>query len=437
MKKSIQAIFILCILFRSFHSFALSEEIMDHNIIFFGDSLVDTGNYPESSNVHHPTLKNFNLYVPVSNPVSSEDSGLSKHFLEESLGDLSSRGKIDGQSKTLYSANWPLYFTHQVSSHPLIPSYRLQEDNIDPHNINYAWAGAVTGDPSGVAERDGACYHTNGTSFSGKCDAHTILDNKNLYISHTKSDPNFDKNTNYLYNDLQVPDLGKQVSLYLNDHSVALRDNTEFFIGIGNNDIGNFLKKNILGIAIHSTASFQNIIDQNIPLFVNNIKTAVQRIEDAYKGTSNRDFKICIPTLMHLSNLHIGYSYTHPSIFGLRVWIPIISDRIKAAIDNSADTYNHNLETVFANDPHVQIIHTGDFLNTLAKSAEYKDSIEHGRVCINDSSYTAPDTTHTKNCHYVNNGRDVTYYNWNKSHLTSPVNKSLAQYVAKALNIKQ
>ena len=46
------------------------------NVVVFGDSLSDIGNMPESYDVYDSDMKNalaLNLYVPISNPVISQD----------------------------------------------------------------------------------------------------------------------------------------------------------------------------------------------------------------------------------------------------------------------------------------------------------------------------------------------------------------------------
>lgn len=405
---------------------------VDRHLIFLGDSLSDTGNYPEPANVSHPVLKNFNLYVPVSNPVSAQNSGISQTFLKNSLGDLVQQGKINSEEKTLYSVNWPLYLTYRSSVYPLITWFHMQTQHLSADNINYAWASAQTGDPSGKTEANGACYHDDGSIFPGECDEISVLKNRNIYVKHTANNPNFDQNTKYLYDDLQIPDLGKQISFYLDDTSEPLQDNTVFFIYIGNNDIGHFLKKNIIKIVVYPVALFQNIIDSHVSLFARNVKVAVHRIESAYQKAPNKHYKVKVLTLMHLSNLAEGYSYTHPSIFGKPVWIPLISYRIQAAINNSVDSYNQDLKNNFADDSHVQVIDSGAFLNQLASSSKFKDAVDKGKACVNDSAYVQPNTEGTNNCHYTHDGQSAVYFSWNNAHLTSPVNLDLAKEVAKS-----
>lgn len=71
-------------------------QIQEHYIIF-GDSLSDTGNFPVPATIDSPSIDNFNLYVPITNPVPRDMYGKNhipnNEFLKRSL---SLGGSING-----------------------------------------------------------------------------------------------------------------------------------------------------------------------------------------------------------------------------------------------------------------------------------------------------------------------------------------------------
>ena len=109
--------YLFIILFLSFGlAFSMdnhTSSITKKHYIIFGDSLSDIGNYPEPKNVNHPTLENYNLYVPITNPVAESFYGSegtpSKQYLEYAIG---TQGSINQKKRNAYSINWVLYFLY-------------------------------------------------------------------------------------------------------------------------------------------------------------------------------------------------------------------------------------------------------------------------------------------------------------------------------------
>ena len=401
------------------------------HIIIFGDSLSDTGNYPEPANISSPQLKNFNLYVPITNPVEITKASF-KTFLLDSLGPIDQLGKINNLPKTLYSVNWPLYVTYQLSTHPLNSWYRYYTHaNADITNINYAWASALAGNNKGDREPEGACYHDDGSLFPDVCTADTLWQHRQQYLEHTIVDPNFDKKHHYAYQDIQVPDLGKQVSFYLDDDKVRLKDKTALFIYIGANDIGNLLKTNLIRAITEPTLLFKKmVIEKQVPHIVIHLQQAVSRIETAYKNKApNAQFKIYLLTMPHFSDLYEGYAYTHPVIFGKPTWVPVISLRIRNAIDNAVDVYNQALKALAAQDADVNVIDADHTIATLAALPQYHQSVVNGTACVDQSGYTDPAAPLT-NCYYKNQS-EASFFSWNNAHYTASINQQLANTIVK------
>jgi|GEM_PF-3218144 len=411
-----------------FYTIAINKSSPNEHVIMFGDSIVDTGNYPEPANVHSPGLSNFNLYVPITNPVNVSDEAF-KAFLLASLSPAYQQGKIDDEAKAKHSANWPLYLTYKLNAQPLITWYAHEEKDSPVININYAWASAVAGNPRGTSEPTGECFHDDGSPFPGNCNTDTLISNKQLYLAHTSENPNYDK-----YTDIQIPDLGKQISSYLDDKSVSLKTNTTFFIYIGANDIGNFLKANLIKAVLEPSSMFKKTVEQQMPIIANHVNEAIQRLELAYTNVGKSKFQIYLLTLPNFNDLHEGYTYTHPSIFGKPTWLPGISPRIENAMTNAQISYNQNLEAVAAKYHNVFVINMGDYLDKLAASSVYKDSVKNGTVCIEGPAYTTPQANGTNNCKYENKQeRTVIYFSWNNAHFSSPVNQQIASYIYKEL----
>lgn len=384
--------------------------------IFFGDSLTDTGNYPEPTNITSPALKNFNLYVPVSNPVPSDLYGKngvpSLEFLQKSLPPHT---MIDNHTKPLYSINWPLYFIYNQHQTHLTTWYQhTQYPSVSADSINYAFVSAL----ARGSEGDNQCYHNDGTYFVGTCDAQSIIKQRQVYQQHTKDNPSFDKNSDYSYRDLQIPNLGKQVSFYLEDKDIRTKDNTSFYIYIGSNDIGNYAKNNILKIILTPSRFLRRSLDQQSQLMAQSVQNAIQRIEQAYANKAIASYRIIVLTLPKLSNLHISYAYKR---------IPLIGRKLMGTLDYFVQSYNMALTKTFQNDAHVTVVQNGAQLDRLATDTKYQAAIKNGKVCINDPSgaYVMPSSMNA-NCDYS----DGTYFSWNNSHLVTQVNQIQAQFLS-------
>ncbi|WP_108652828.1 SGNH/GDSL hydrolase family protein [Dongshaea marina] len=317
------------------------------NYVIFGDSLSDTDNYPEPSDVSKPKLDNFNLYVPISNPVPSEKYGTSdqqgylfptQDFLQQSIGE---QGEIKGQQKQLYSINWPLYFifNKEIASGqaPALTSwYQLQKNPPGQvQSINYAWGSALA---EGEA---GKCYHDNGSDYPGSCTSSSIMQQRALYQEHTQ-DGSYDQQHGYKFDDLEIPNLATQVSLYQEDSKRfglnKADQKSTYIIYIGGNDIAKYLKSklSVSGISMFLTPQFDKKVPQKIKDQVDNelvkplvasVQTQVQRLI----SSAGKDDKIVLMTLPSLSNLHEGYTYWH---------VPVVGGNINRILDYAVQSYN-------------------------------------------------------------------------------------------------
>jgi hypothetical protein len=392
---------------------------------FFGDSYTDTGNFPEASNVSDPVFKNFTLYVPISNPVLLSPKDPMLPFLIKSIGQLSDLGQIDHQVRSNYSINWPLYLIYAFTkTTPLTTWYHFVTDpTIETDNMNYAWVSAMAGNPNGDSEMLGACFYVNFKPYLSDCNLNTVLNHRKEYQMETAQDPTFDKDHDYTYLSLQIPDLNKQVTFFLNDFQNRLPNGNAIFIYMGANDIGYFVKSHLIKIAFYNQSYFMSKDSApQMQIVASYVTQAVNRIKAAY-GV-NKDYHIYILSLPHLSNIHQAYAYKQ---------IPWIGSKLVQTLDNIVDQYNADLERLFQNDNQVSFIDSGSHMNAWANDLTFKGGITSGKACAEDPNYLTPSAAKTNNCHYTQNGMAQTYFGWNNSHFTAPVNKLLAKAVLQGM----
>jgi phospholipase/lecithinase/hemolysin len=400
-----------------------------HRFVFFGDSLSDTGNYPEPANISAPTFKNVNLYVPITNPVPANSYGKgfipTRKFLNQSIGP---QGKINNEEKVLYSINWPLYLIYNSDNHHNQQYLSTWQDHYQhplklANSINYAWASALARGDAG----DNQCYHENGKYFKGKCTAKSIMTQRAIYLKNTANNAHYDKDTKYAYTMLAIPNLGKQVSLYLSDHTVSIKNNTIFFIYIGANDIGNYLKSNIGKMSLLPFNMLKSKIDAQMQLIASSVKQTIERLNHAYTH-KHLTYKIYVLTLPKLSNLYAAQRY---------IRTPIIGKRLLKSTDYSVATYNHYLKAKLQDMENVVVLDTGHKIDQLALSHTYKNSSQNGTMCIKDKSndYLNPSLKSNENCTY--NNSQESYFSWNNAHFVSRVNKSLAKYLGEFIHQKK
>ncbi|MDA7742399.1 SGNH/GDSL hydrolase family protein [Francisellaceae bacterium] len=399
---------------------ALKPKIDVRRYVVFGDSLSDTGNYPEPTNVEAPRFSNFNLYIPVSNPVPENLYGKngfpSKEFLQRSV---KYQGKINGQPKSYYSMNWPLYFTYGKQNHQLVSWYAHTKDsNSTVHSINYAWASAVSGKESSDGKtQTGLCFHDDGSEI-GVCSKTSILKGRAAYALHTQ-DLHYDQEHGYDYQDMVIPDVGKQVELYIEDTRPLIRKNTSFIIYIGANDISRYLRAHIVRVMFGAYHSDVKSMTKGI---VSNVEQAVQKLKAAYPS-SNQGNHIYILTLPNFDYLHVIHDFS-------------LVPNAAAALTYAVQQYNAELGIAFKDNPDVSVIDSGTFIDALAHKSIYAASAKSGSTCIGSDddlreAYVTPlAVISNTNCGYVNkNGEEVSYFGWNNAHFTSSVNKDIADFL--------
>ena len=214
------------------------------NIIVFGDSLSDIGNFPESSRIYWDESKPKSLpnaipqyYVPFANPVDTTTKN-TENFPWPSLKNkyLAPQTMIKGEKRAYRSISWTEFFLslakykNETAADTISPSYLLATGHIPSESsFNYAWGFATS-----LRDCVNPYYHYK------KCDEKSILTARENYIK----DPSVDN-----YKKIEIPGLATQIELFLNDLAnkrISVEQNTVYTIWIGGNDLivaGNALQQ--------------------------------------------------------------------------------------------------------------------------------------------------------------------------------------------------
>lgn len=218
--------------------FSISVEAHISNMIVFGDSLSDGGNFPESDvaflNEKAPeTLLNSvaQFYVPFSNPVDTKQAN-PESFPWPTLNDhyLSKQAAIKNHpSKRKYrSISWPQFFLSLakykkvITSDLISPSDLLNSRNLPPTiSYNYAWGYATSGTH---------CVNPHYVKINS-CDAKSIM----------RAKKNYDENPSAAnYKKIQIPGVMQQVALFIHDQhlkKIKVDQETLYTFWVGGNDL--------------------------------------------------------------------------------------------------------------------------------------------------------------------------------------------------------
>lgn len=239
------------------------------NVIFFGDSLTDIGNFPPSimySGDHSQSGIFTNLYVPISNPVLPIDGtavndkilpGLKYIHAFPPLSDgtdfrmtLPPQPQIYdhgiGHQRRYYALSWAEYFTYNgikagllqagTDLRPWVLQFKRQRDNASAtlsDSVNYAWASALSNNICSDFNYDAQACDTPQMNMAA------YLNQQQLnYRQHQHTD---DADANISLRDkLVIPGTPKQIELFQADlaqHRINVDHNTVYIIWTGANDI--------------------------------------------------------------------------------------------------------------------------------------------------------------------------------------------------------
>lgn len=240
MLLQLRALVIIFLFFSSINSFG--------NLIVFGDSLSDGGNFPESkfpriNMAQKNSLANntAEFYVPISNPVDTSfgHGSNKKYWPSQNSLYLSSQSPIfpEKAERKYRSISWPQFFLSIAKQNKLmrsdiiVPSILLNQRIIQSNfSYNYSWAYATS---------DLGC--TNPLyQKTAHCDMTHIDQAKTAYLK-TFSQSDFQK--------IIVPGVNTQVKFFIHDmqhQEVIVNQRTIYVFYIGGNDLiiaGNALEK--------------------------------------------------------------------------------------------------------------------------------------------------------------------------------------------------
>jgi len=224
--------FLTCLLFYSASSFSQFS-----NMIVFGDSLSDGGNFPESQKIWRhdnegKTLDNSvpQLYVPFSNPIDTASPAFSFTWPPLNNAMLEKQAPIENNSnpRKYRSISWPQFFlnmaeiSHLVKSSIISPSNLLNTRKIPANfSFNYAWGYAMS-------TQNCVNPYYQPTKL---CDAKSIYQARKNY----EENPNVQN-----YKLLEIPGLFEQMKLFVNDvraNKVSVDKNTIYVFRTAGNDL--------------------------------------------------------------------------------------------------------------------------------------------------------------------------------------------------------
>lgn len=236
---------LLCLVLLPSMVLAAPKSFTYSRIVFFGDSLSDIGNMPESPNLVEATYKQIalNLFVPISNPIFNPKeksytvvgTSHTHQFPEHAPQPQPPLTlKKESQARGVYSLNWTQYFVQDAKEAHLLRDatvwpwfwWKTHPHHPDEMSINYAWAGAVT---------DNGCRDFMYQHPSKTCNEVSILAGQAAYRQ-----AGFNPKKQASVGVVQVPGIDRQIQLFLQDSvkSPELADaNTLYVILIGGNDL--------------------------------------------------------------------------------------------------------------------------------------------------------------------------------------------------------
>jgi phospholipase/lecithinase/hemolysin len=239
------------------------------NIMIFGDSLSDSGNFPQAPKpfIYNKALPAWHhlspmFYVPVANPVNRLPGSFAPplnvlfHTSHKYVWPNLSLDHLSAQASHRFaSLSWTeflLSFAHQdglVASPVIYPWAHLAADpnSVTHYSVDYAWATATSFD---------RCNYFKGYQKvpDHLCNRPGILAARQAYQHHPSAQ-------NYL--NLIVPGVRKQVELFIEDvksRRVKVNQNTCYIIYVGGNDLLDDYERMVSGHPAKILAGLANMV---------------------------------------------------------------------------------------------------------------------------------------------------------------------------------
>ena len=242
------------------------------NVIFFGDSLTDVGNFPESLTLEGDTSGDglfTNLYVPIANPLNPIRDRIlpglpllfpptngGNFFFSQTLPEQlqlcsTQKGCVDRRFR---SVNWTQYFMYNAvlrllvapgaNYRPWIELFRAspEEGNVR-QSVNYAFGAALSGGDCANWDQDPIDCTIPGEDLQNS--VFMTQEDYRTNQSPTDSSDNLDRRSKVI-----IPGLRKQIEMFAEDKAVGrikVNDDTLYTIYTGANDLAVAFQKFVDG----------------------------------------------------------------------------------------------------------------------------------------------------------------------------------------------
>jgi phospholipase/lecithinase/hemolysin len=381
-------------------------EAMISNVVVFGDSLSDIGNFPESETSFYPGTNKISqcVYLPARNPINLTETdhytvpGSPKIVLSypnvNAVSYLPKQARIDGAVRGGRAMNWTQYFLHEAKL-----KHVIERDDIAPWitvynkrkspaaSVNYAYYGALTTNDC----------HDQDYGHQSDCDLISIYKTQQTYRDGPQDVIGM--------NTVQVPGLQKQVTLFKNDleqKKITVDTNTAVLVMIGGNDIAVASEK----IQSLQPANMRDAMTALTGGIADNVAVALEQI-------------IQTPNIRHIYLMNIYNLGLSPKVYNNLMISRLASELTKV--------YNHQLlkriDTLRKQHPSISfnLYDTHAQFEAQAYSDVFKVNL--GRQCDENSEYLTADSSPI-NCG-SDQGHDA-YLFWNDVHPSSLADQFLA-----------
>ncbi|MCH9757252.1 MAG: hypothetical protein K0U37_08705 [Gammaproteobacteria bacterium] len=379
---------------------------MINNIIVFGDSLSDIGNFPESATRLYPSTDKISqhIYLPVRNPINLTQTnhyaipGLPNVVLsypDVNTNDyLPTQKTLDGATRKFRAINWTQYLLHEAKLTNLI-----DDDNITPWitfynhdkspttSVNYAYYSALTTNDC----------HDQDYGHQSKCNRESIYKTQQTYRDEPQDIINM--------NEVKVPGFQKQLELFNNDlqqKKITVNHNTAIIIMIGANDIAFAFEK----VQSLSPNEMWDAIQTLAGGIADNVAIGLKQI-------------IQTPEVKHIYVMNMYNLGLLPKIYN--------NTAMRFAAEQLTKVYNHQLSKRLEAldqeypDIHLNLYDTYAQFEAQAHSDLFKTTL--GRQCDENSEYLtsngSPINCDANDSHYA-------YLFWNRAHPSSLADQFLA-----------
>tara|TARA_B110000902_G_scaffold1306_1_gene1436 strand:- start:1151 stop:2749 length:1599 start_codon:yes stop_codon:yes gene_type:complete len=448
-----------------------ADEAPFSNVILFGDSQSDSGNYPESIYyANDPNSSSMfkiatNLYVPVSNPISADIFDPlypnrvlfpvnSSHYSEFTPSEPDAICDVTAAQKTVCSSprqggsvNWVQYFAFNASrsaAYRLFESIELapwvaldsQEVKSSSPSINYAWFGAIS-PPTG-------CYNQNQTQLPIVCTRADISEGQRSYRASQQLSgeaATLGEEASYdLEDTMPVPTLYQQIELLflddLNNNSALVDDDTLYIVYNGANDLSTAFFDWVEGTI--SLEKFADDLWRRIPKYI--VGTNNSAVEKLISGLAGKG--VTRGTILIFPQYNVGITpeiaYT-TGITDIRV-----NEAVAKLLGVLVEIFNTRLEhythITAQNNPEFTFYYLGslyDNMSALAFSAPYTETF--AQPCNDNTAIFNSRAIPSGEVSPCLNASGDPFLFWNTVHLAAPgqqvIASSALDWLAEAVTV--